>query len=234
MFDNTISSNPRFAIEVENVYKTFVTGESKVEALRGISLSVEKGEHVAIMGKSGSGKSTLLHVMAGLTNIDSGRILVAGSDLSQLSDSALTRLRREKIGLIFQAFNLIPTLTAEENIILPILADRGKTVDKTRLEMLLTRLEIAHRRTHRPDAMSGGEQQRVAIARALMAQTEVLLADEPTGNLDSANSLKLCQTLKELCKDQGRTLVVVTHENEVAAFADRTIVLKDGKVEGVE
>lgn len=229
---NTVQNT--YAIEVRDVRKTFFMGESKVEALRGISLNVAQGEHVAIMGKSGSGKSTLLHVMAGLTNVDSGEIIIAGSALNKLSDSALTRLRREKIGLIFQAFNLIPTLTAEENIILPILADGRKKIDHTRLEMLLNRLEIAHRRTHRPDAMSGGEQQRVAIARALMVQTEVLLADEPTGNLDSANSLKLCQTLKELCKDQGRTLVVVTHENEVAAFADRIIVLKDGKVEGAE
>ncbi len=230
--NNTVLNN--CAIEVRDVRKTFIMGESKVEALRGISLNVAQGEHVAIMGKSGSGKSTLLHVMAGLTNVDSGEIIIAGAALNRLSDSALTRLRREKIGLIFQAFNLIPTLTAEENIILPILADGRKKIDYTRLEMLLNRLEIAHRRTHRPDAMSGGEQQRVAIARALMVQTEVLLADEPTGNLDSANSLKLCQTLKELCKDQGRTLVVVTHENEVAAFADRVIVLKDGKVEGAE
>lgn len=218
-------------IKVENVYKTYSTGSTKVQALRGISFTVQQGEHIAVMGKSGSGKSTLLHVLAGLTGIDSGSIEIAGNVISQMPDSAITKLRREKIGLIFQAFNLIPTLTAEENMLLPLYADGRSAIDKSRLEMLLERLEIAPRRNHRPGEMSGGEQQRVAIGRALMANSEVLLADEPTGNLDSANSLKLCQTLKELCKDQGKTLIVVTHENEVANFADRLIVLKDGQVE---
>ena len=218
-------------ISIENVYKTYKTGASEVHALNGVSLQIEKGEHVAIMGKSGSGKSTLLHVLAGLTRFDSGTITIDGNSVSAMSDAALTRFRREKIGLIFQAFNLIPTLTAEENILLPLIAGGKRDIDKDRLEMLLTRLEIADRRSHRPDALSGGEQQRVAVARALMSPTDILLADEPTGNLDSANSMKLCQILKELCKDQGRTLLVVTHENEVAAFADRVITLKDGKIE---
>ncbi len=218
-------------ITIENVYKTYKTGASEVHALNGVSLQIEKGEHVAIMGKSGSGKSTLLHVLAGLTRFDSGSISIDGNSVSAMSDAALTRFRREKIGLIFQAFNLIPTLTAEENILLPLIAGGKKDIDKDRLEMLLTRLEIADRRSHRPDALSGGEQQRVAVARALMSPTDILLADEPTGNLDTDNSMKLCQILKELCKDQGRTLLVVTHENEVAAFADRVITLKDGKIE---
>ncbi len=218
-------------ITVENVFKTYTTGGSQVKALRGISFTVEKGEHIAVMGKSGSGKSTLLHVMAGLTSIDSGRIEIASNVISSMSDSDLTKLRREKIGLIFQAFNLIPTLTAEENMLLPIYADGSRSVDRNRLEMLMERLEIGNRRNHHPGEMSGGEQQRVAIGRALMADSEVLLADEPTGNLDTANSIKLCQTLKELCKDQGKTLIVVTHENDVADFADRLIVLKDGQVE---
>lgn len=218
-------------ISIENVYKTYKTGASEVHALNGVSLQIEKGEHVAIMGKSGSGKSTLLHVLAGLTRFDSGNISIDENSVSAMSDAALTRFRREKIGLIFQAFNLIPTLTAEENILLPLIAGGKTNFDKDRLEMLLTRLEIADRRSHRPDALSGGEQQRVAVARALMSPTDILLADEPTGNLDSANSMKLCQILKELCKDQGRTLLVVTHENEVAAFADRVITLKDGKIE---
>ena len=217
-------------ITIENVYKTYKTGASEVHALNGVSLQIEKGEHAAIMGKSGSGKSTLLHVLAGLTRFDSGTVSIDGADVNAMSDSALTKFRREKIGLIFQAFNLIPTLTAEENILLPLIAGGKTNFDKERLEMLLTRLEIAQRRDHRPDALSGGEQQRVAVARALMSPTDILLADEPTGNLDSANSMELCQILKELCKDQGRTLLVVTHENEVAAFADRIITLKDGQV----
>ena len=218
-------------ITIENVYKTYKTGASEVRALNGVSLQIEKGEHVAIMGKSGSGKSTLLHVLAGLTRFDSGNISIDGNSVGAMSDAALTRFRREKIGLIFQAFNLIPTLTAEENILLPLIAGGKTDFDKERLEMLLTRLEIADRRSHRPDALSGGEQQRVAVARALMSPTDILLADEPTGNLDTDNSMKLCQILKELCKDQGRTLLVVTHEKEVAAFADRVITLKDGKIE---
>ena len=218
-------------ITIENVYKTYKTGASEVRALNGVSLQIEKGEHVAIMGKSGSGKSTLLHVLAGLTRFDSGNISIDGNSVGAMSDAALTRFRREKIGLIFQAFNLIPTLTAEENILLPLIAGGKTDFDKERLEMLLTRLEIADRRSHRPDALSGGEQQRVAVARALMSPTDILLADEPTGNLDTDNSMKLCQILKELCKDQGRTLLVVTHEKEVAAFADRVITLKDGAIE---
>ena len=218
-------------ITIENVHKTYKTGASEVHALNGVSLQIEKGEHVAIMGKSGSGKSTLLHVLAGLTRFDSGTISIDGNSVGAMSDAALTRFRREKIGLIFQAFNLIPTLTAEENILLPLIAGGKTDFDKERLEMLLTRLEIADRRAHRPDALSGGEQQRVAVARALMSPTDILLADEPTGNLDTDNSMKLCQILKELCKDQGRTLLVVTHEKEVAAFADRVITLKDGKIE---
>ena len=218
-------------ITIENVHKTYKTGASEVHALNGVSLQIEKGEHVAIMGKSGSGKSTLLHVLAGLTRFDSGTITIDGNSVGAMSDAALTKFRREKIGLIFQAFNLIPTLTAEENILLPLIAGGKKDIDKERLEMLLTRLEIADRRSHRPDALSGGEQQRVAVARALMSPTDILLADEPTGNLDTDNSMKLCQILKELCKDQGRTLLVVTHEKEVAAFADRVITLKDGKIE---
>ena len=218
-------------ITIENVHKTYKTGASEVHALNGVSLQIEKGEHVAIMGKSGSGKSTLLHVLAGLTRFDSGTISIDGNSVGTMSDAAMTRFRREKIGLIFQAFNLIPTLTAEENILLPLIAGGKTDFDKERLEMLLTRLEIADRRSHRPDALSGGEQQRVAVARALMSPTDILLADEPTGNLDTDNSMKLCQILKELCKDQGRTLLVVTHEKEVAAFADRVITLKDGKIE---
>ncbi|MBR6436398.1 MAG: ATP-binding cassette domain-containing protein [Thermoguttaceae bacterium] len=154
-------------ITIENVHKTYKTGASEVHALNGVSLQIEKGEHVAIMGKSGSGKSTLLHVLAGLTRFDSGTISIDGNSVSAMSDAALTRFRREKIGLIFQAFNLIPTLTAEENILLPLIAGGKTDFDKDRLEMLLTHLEIADRRSHRPDALSGGEQQRAPWRRTL-------------------------------------------------------------------
>ncbi len=213
---------------VEDVTRRFRQGEGSVEALRGVSLQVGQGEFVAIMGASGSGKSTLLHVLAGLTRTDAGRVLVEGHDLSAMSDRRLTRFRRDRIGLVFQSFNLIPSLTAEENVLLPMMV-AGKTAEgRARLEPLLERLGLASRRAHRPDAMSGGEQQRVAIARALITEPAIVLADEPTGSLDSANSQKLCGTLRALCEESGRTIVVVTHEPVVAAWASRVVILKDG------
>jgi putative ABC transport system ATP-binding protein len=216
---------------VEGVAKRFRQGSSIVEALRGASLTVEPGEFLAVMGASGSGKSTLLHVMAGLTQPDEGRVIVRGQDLSTLSDRALTLFRRRHIGLVFQAFNLIPALTAEENITLPILSDgRDASEVKDRLESLLDRLGIAGRRGHRPDALSGGEQQRVAIVRALIADPVVVLADEPTGSLDSVSGQAICRLLKELCAEQRRTIVVVTHEPAVAAWAGRVAVVKDGRI----
>lgn len=218
-------------LAVEGVTKRFRQGTSTVEALKGASLTVEEGEFLAVMGASGSGKSTLLHAMAGLTRIDEGRIVVQGQDLSALSDRKLTLFRRRRIGLVFQAFNLIPALTAEENITLPIVSDgRDESEVKDRLESLLGRLGIAGRREHRPDALSGGEQQRVAIARALITEPAVVLADEPTGSLDSVTGQAICRLLKELCGEQGRTIVMVTHEPAVAAWADRVAIVKDGRI----
>ena len=189
---------------------------------------IEEGEFVAVMGASGSGKSTLLHVMAGLAPPDEGRVVIDGADLSAMSDGQLTRFRRRKIGLVFQAFNLIPSLTAHDNISLPILADgRNGRVDE-RVERLLDRLGLISRRHHRPDAMSGGEQQRVAIARALVNDPALVLADEPTGSLDSVSGQKICRLLRELSEEQQRTIVVVTHEPAVAAWAQRVVVMKDG------
>ncbi|QEL19591.1 ABC transporter ATP-binding protein [Limnoglobus roseus] len=217
-------------VRADNVTKRFRQGEAVVEAIKGVSLTVHDGEFVAIMGASGSGKSTLLHTMAGLTRPDEGRMAIADTDLSSLSDAKLTRFRRRKIGLVFQAFNLIPTLTAEENVTLPLMTDGRGSQAAERLDPLLDRLGLTPRRRHRPDAMSGGEQQRVAIARALITDPALVLADEPTGSLDSVTGQTICRLLKELCEEQKRTIVVVTHEPSVAVWASRVVVMKDGRV----
>jgi putative ABC transport system ATP-binding protein len=214
---------------VENVTKTFKQGDRTVTALAGVSLAVERARFLAIMGASGSGKSTLLHLMAGLTSPDVGDILVEGQNISRLSDRDLTLFRRRKIGLVFQAFNLIPTLSAWENVALPLMLD-GKATLNGKVDELLTRLGLGHRREHRPDVMSGGEQQRVAIGRALITDPAVLLADEPTGNLDSANSKAVCQLLRDLATEQGKTIIMVTHEPTVAAYAQEVAIMKDGKL----
>jgi putative ABC transport system ATP-binding protein len=216
---------------VENVVKNFRQGGRSVTALSGISMEVKQSQFLAIMGASGSGKSTLLHLMGGLTNPDSGRVLVASTDLATMNDRQLTLFRRRHIGLIFQAFNLIPTLTAEENIALPLMLDgRNGQIGRGKVDQLLETLGLADRRKHRPDALSGGEQQRVAIGRALATEPDLILADEPTGNLDSANSDAVCEILRDLCTTHGRTIVMVTHEPSVAAFAQETVVIKDGKL----
>jgi putative ABC transport system ATP-binding protein len=218
---------------VENASKKFRQGDRSVEALRGVSVDVRAGQFVAIMGASGSGKSTLLHLMAGLASPDTGKVIINGTDLTSLNDRALTLFRRRQIGLVFQAFNLIPTLTAEENIRLPLMLDGidPKTAI-AKSDELLQQLGLHDRRHHRPDALSGGEQQRVAIGRALITKPAVLLADEPTGNLDSANSASVCQLLRDLSKQQGRTVIMVTHEPSVAIHASEVVILKDGQVAG--
>jgi len=229
LLESRVSSGPA-PLELHNVTKRFRQGESVVEALSDVSLTVHSGEFVAVMGASGSGKSTLLHVMSGLTWPDKGSVQVEGTELSRMSDAQLTRFRRRRIGLVFQAFNLIPALTAEENITLPLLAEGSAKPAKDAVNRLLDRLGIAGRRTHRPDALSGGEQQRVAIARALITNPAIVMADEPTGSLDSVSSENLCRLLQELCREQQRTIVVVTHEPSVAIWAERVVVMKDGRV----
>ena len=216
-------------------------GSADVAAVNGIDLEIPKGQFLAIMGPSGSGKSTLLHLIGGLTNATSGSVCIDGTPLDGMSDRELTLFRRKNIGVVFQAFNLISTLTAEENILLPVLAGyqgKGFQHDKVAkaLDELLERLQLTDRRHHYPDALSGGEQQRVAIARALLidfatdTHGSLLLADEPTGNLDSANGEIICGLLRSLCEERKHTMVVVTHEASVAAWADRIVTLKDGRI----
>jgi putative ABC transport system ATP-binding protein len=216
---------------VENVSKAYRQGDRAVQALNGVSLSVARGQFVAVMGASGSGKSTLLHLVAGLTSPDSGRVLINDTDISHMPDRELTLFRRRSIGLVFQSFNLIPTLTARDNVALPLLLDgkNGSSVDARAGELLAT-LGLSHRADHRPDMMSGGEQQRVAIGRALVTDPTVILADEPTGNLDSASSKSVCELLRDLSAIHGKTIVMVTHEPSVAAFAQEVAVMKDGKL----
>ncbi len=216
-------------LRVAGLHKRFRQGEREVEALAGVDLSVARGELVAVMGASGSGKSTLLHCVAALTPPDAGKVFVGERDLGQLSDREATLFRRDHLGLVFQAFNLIPTLTLEENACLPLLSAGREAEAKQKVGPLLERLGLSDRRHHRPDALSGGEQQRTAIARALLSEPELILADEPTGSLDSVTGESICGLLAELCREQGRTVVVVTHEPSVAAWADRIVVLKDGK-----
>src|SRR5579871_4919259 len=227
---NAIAATEAGRVQVEGVTKRFRQGSSTVEALRNITLSVDDGEFVAIMGASGSGKSTLLHVIAGLTSPDAGKVIVDDVELSEMSDKQLTQFRRRKIGLVFQAFNLIPSLTAEQNITLPLLADGRKVDVEGRLVPLLEQLGLTGRRHHRPYALSGGEQQRVAIARALITHPAVVLADEPTGSLDSITGQDFCRLLQQLCAEQKRTILVVTHEPAVARWARRVVVLRDGQI----
>src|SRR5277367_314431 len=218
-------------LSVEKVTKTFRQGDKPVTALDSIDLEVQQGQFLAIMGASGSGKSTLLHLMAGLARPDSGSVRINGADLAAMPDRQLTIFRRRNIGLVFQSFNLIPTLTAEENIALPLMLEgRNGSVGRGKVEELLESLGLTSRRTHRPDAMSGGEQQRVAIGRALVSDPAVILADEPTGNLDSANSRGVCELLRDLSMIHGKTIVMVTHEPVVGAYAQDVAVIRDGRI----
>lgn len=216
---------------VDNVRKAYRQGEKRVIALDGVSLSVDAGSFVAVMGASGSGKSTLLHLMSGLTTADEGRVVINDTDLTKLSDYELTLFRRRHIGLVFQNFNLIPSLTARQNLALPLLLDRRHgEVEMRRVDSLLDQLGLSKRAEHKPDALSGGEQQRIAIGRALVTDPAVIFADEPTGNLDSVNSDLVCALLRDLCANQNKTIVMVTHEPSVAAYAQRVLIIKDGKL----
>ncbi len=218
-------------LRVEHVTKTFLQGNRRVIALDGITLDVGPSRFLAVMGASGSGKSTLLHLMAGLAKPDEGKVLIDDTDITTLNDRRLTLFRRRRIGLVFQSFNLIPTLSAEENIALPLMLEgvNGSTL-KEKVGGIMSTLGIESRRGHRPDAMSGGEQQRVAIGRALVTDATVILADEPTGNLDSANSRAVCEVLRDLSTRLNKAIVMVTHEPAVAAYADEVAVIRDGRL----
>jgi putative ABC transport system ATP-binding protein len=220
-------------IQLEDVRKTYRQGSQDVEALRGVNLTIGGTGFFAVMGPSGSGKSTLLHLVGGLDRADAGRVVVGGEDLSHLSERELTKFRRKRVGIVFQKFNLIPTLTAAQNVALPGLIDRAEQdwIDE-RVRTLLSELGVEGRADHRPDALSGGEQQRVAIARALLFHPPLLLADEPTGSLDSASSERLWNLLDELAKKQNITVLMVTHEPAAAAHCRRVFVLGDGRFKG--
>lgn len=216
-------------MRAQEVTRRYGEGSTAVQALRGISLEVRPGELVAVMGPSGSGKSTLMHVLAGLDQPSSGTVEIAGSEITQLDDTRLTRLRREHIGFVFQFFNLLPMLTAQENVLLP-LAIAGERPDRAWLGELLAKTGLNERRDHRPAELSGGEQQRVAIARALITRPTILFADEPTGNLDSRTGAEILELLRDSCQSYGQTIVMVTHDPRAASIAHRILVLADGLV----
>ena len=215
-------------IQLKSLYKVYSQGTDKVYALNNLSLEIERGEFVVILGPSGSGKSTLLHILGGLDNPTEGEVVVDGVNIAGYSDDELAKYRRSDVGFVFQAFNLLPSLTAIENIEMPLLID-GQTMDQEYMDEVMECLEIKALQKRLPSQMSGGQQQRIAIARALSNKPKMVLADEPTGNLDSEISNKVLKLLKETCKKYGQTLIMITHNEEIAKQADRVIRIKDGK-----
>lgn len=214
-------------LEVNNICKTYGSGETAVHALKKVSFSVPKGEYVAIVGESGSGKSTLLNMIGALDTPTSGKVVIGGKEIFSMNDNRLTVFRRRNIGFIFQAFNLIPELTVEQNIIFPVLLDYQKP-DRKYLEELLTVLNLKERRNHLPSQLSGGQQQRVAIGRALITRPSLILADEPTGNLDTQNSSEVITLLKEASRKYEQTIIMITHNRSIAQSADRILQVSDG------
>ena len=216
-------------LKVENLIKTYGSGENLVNAVDDVSFSVEKGEFVAIVGASGSGKSTLLHLIGGVDRPTSGKIFVDGNDISKMNDDKLAVFRRRQVGIVYQFYNLIPILTVEENITLPCDLD-GRGVDRERLEMILDSFGLRARRKHHPNQLSGGQQQRTSIARALINNPSLVLADEPTGNLDSKSSEEVMSMLKMCNQSYGQTVIMITHNLDIAKQADRIITISDGKI----
>lgn len=216
-------------LRVENLCKTYGKGENQVKALDNVSFSVNKGEFIAIIGPSGSGKSTLLHILGGVDRATSGKVYMDGSDVYAQNDEQLAIFRRRQVGLIYQFYNLIPVLNVVENITLPVLMD-GRKVNQERLKELMTILKLAGRENHLPNQLSGGQQQRVSIGRALMNAPAVVLADEPTGNLDSKNSQEIVELLKVSNRKYHQTLIIITHDESIALQADRILAIEDGKI----
>lgn len=216
-------------LKVENLYKVYGKGENEVKAVNGVSFSVPKGQMVAIVGASGSGKSTLLHMIGAVDRPTSGKIFLDGQDVFQQNNRELAIFRRRQVGLIYQFYNLIPVLTAEENITLPVMMD-GRKPDKEHLEKTLDMLGLKERRDHLPSQMSGGQQQRVSIGRALFTSPQVILADEPTGNLDSKNSAEIMELFRRSNRKLKQTIIIITHDENIAEQCDRIIVLSDGKI----
>ncbi len=218
-------------IEIDGLYKNFKMGKLEVEVIKGVSLSIDKGEFVSIMGPSGSGKSTLLYLMGGLDQPTAGSVLIDGVDIAKLKDKKMSIMRRRDIGFVFQFFNLVPNLNVTDNIMLPILLD-GKKVKpyKKKLDEILEIVGLSERKKHKPRELSGGQQQRVAIARALINEPDIILADEPTGNLDSKTSAEILQLFQVINKEHGKTVVQVTHDDGAAHYGTRMVVLKDGKI----
>ena len=216
-------------LEVKNLCKTYGKGETEVKALNNVSFSVDKGEFVAIIGPSGSGKSTLLHILGGVDVPTSGSVIINGEDISKLNETALAIFSRRQIGLIYQFYNLIPILTVEENLTLPLRLD-GRKPDERQTEYLVKTLGLENRLDHLPNQLSGGQQQRVSIGRALINNPALMLADEPTGNLDSENSKEIVSLLRKFNKEQNQTVIIITHDERIALAADRIIEIEDGKI----
>ncbi|MEU5992218.1 ABC transporter ATP-binding protein [Spirillospora sp. NPDC047418] len=218
-----------FAARTQQIAKVYGRGDAQVVALDGVTAGIPRGRFTAIMGPSGSGKSTLMHCMAGLDSVDSGQVFIGGTELTALKDKQLTRLRRDKIGFIFQAFNLVPTLTALENITLPM-DIAGRRADREWLDTVIDTVGLRPRLKHRPSELSGGQQQRVACARALASRPEIIFADEPTGNLDSRSGAEVLGFLRDSVRRMGQTIVMVTHDPSAAAYADQVLFLSDGQI----
>jgi putative ABC transport system ATP-binding protein len=217
------------AARTQDAVKVYGKGQTEVRALDGVSVEFTASRYTAIMGPSGSGKSTLLHCAAGLDSLTSGKAFIGDSDLSALNDQRLTILRRDRVGFIFQAYNLVPTITAADNITLPLLL-AGRKPDQAWLDQIIATMGIADRLSHRPDEMSGGQQQRVAVARALASRPEIIFADEPTGNLDSRASAEVLRFMRQAVDEMGQTIVMVTHDPIAASYADRIVFLADGQI----
>jgi putative ABC transport system ATP-binding protein len=234
--ENTTHQDPNMKIvmDVRDITKSLPLGRERIEILKGISFQIMSGEFVSIMGPSGSGKSTLLGIIAGLDNPTSGQVFIDGIDITTMSEGKLASVRNNKIGMVFQAFNLIPTLTAQENVEVPLYVGKHKGSPSERSKELLALVGLTHRLNHRPNQLSGGEQQRVAIARALATDPAFVLADEPTGNLDATNSENLLKLFAYLRAQTGKTFIIATHDQNVAAHADRIIHLLDGKIASIE